>query len=140
GRGAPPSGLGGRREAEADASHGVDVPGRPRVIVQLLPQSADVDVERLRRAEPVRIPHFVDQPLARHDRACVLDQEAQEVELLAAELQLLAAERDAPASWVDANVSDLRRTIDPALRSLGSTPEHGPDPRDELAAAEELHH
>jgi hypothetical protein len=33
--------------------------------LELLPQSADVDVERLRRAEPVHVPDLVDQALAR---------------------------------------------------------------------------
>ena len=83
-----------RGEAEADAAHGVDV-ARLRVVAELLAQRAHVDVERLRRAEPVHVPDLVDQPLARDDRPRLPHQQREQVELLARELERLAVERDA---------------------------------------------
>ncbi len=52
------------------------------VVSELLAQRAHVHVERLRRAEPRRIPDLVDDLVAAHDLAGALEQHAQELELL----------------------------------------------------------
>ena len=71
-----------RLEAEADAADRVDVPRSGRVVAELLAQRAHVHVERLRRAEPRRIPDLVDDLVAAHDLARALQQHAQQLELL----------------------------------------------------------
>src|ERR671914_179307 len=98
-----------------------------------------MDVERLRGAEPVRVPDLVDQPLARDDGAGVLHQQPQEVELLAAELELRAAERRTAAVGVEPNLSDTDGAVRPPLAGLRRPPEHRPPPRHELARAERPH-
>ena len=54
--------------------------GRRGIVSELLAQRAHVDVERLRRAEPGRIPDLVDDLVAAHDLARALEQDAQELE------------------------------------------------------------
>src|SRR3954465_14052599 len=85
--------LAGGGEHEADAAHRVDVARRGRVVAELLAQAADVDVERLRRAEPVDVPDLVDEPLAGDDRPCAAHEKREEVELLAGDLDRRAALR-----------------------------------------------
>src|SRR4051794_19137842 len=78
--------LAGGGEHEADAAHRVDVARRGRVVAELLAQAADVDVQCLRRAEPVDVPDLVDEPLAGDDGAGAAHEQREQVELLAGRL------------------------------------------------------
>jgi hypothetical protein len=98
----------------------VDVARRTGIVVELFAQAADVDVQGLRRAEPVRVPDLVDQALAGDDRAGVLDQEPQQVELLAAELQLLAAKNRTPPGRIHPDVAQLGRSVGSLLPRMPS--------------------
>src|ERR671914_2615555 len=89
----PSSGIRGR-EAEPYAANRRDVPRAGRFVLDLLPQPRDVDVEGLRRAEPVRIPDLVHDLLASDDLSGAGHQQLQEVELLGGELDRLAVSRD----------------------------------------------
>ena len=88
-------------EPEPDAPRGVDVRGIGRIVAELLAEAAHVDVERLRRPEPGRVPHLLDDPLAREDRACIRHEQPKQVELLATELERLAALRHRAARRVE---------------------------------------
>ena len=73
--------------------------GSPGSSPSLRAQPADVHVERLRRAEPVRVPDLVDQPLARARpcrRRCISS--ASRSNSLRRQLELVAVERRARAS------------------------------------------
>src|SRR5215211_3843650 len=97
------------REAEADAADSVDEAWSRRVVAELAPERAHVDVERLRRAEPVHVPHLVDQPLARHDRARLRHQQREQVELLPRQLERTAVDAGAATRWIEADAADLDR-------------------------------
>src|SRR5262249_32273674 len=92
------------REAEADPANRVQEPRLARIVSQLAPQPADVDVERLRRAEPGRVPDVLERLLARDDRAGVLHQERKELVLLAAQLERLAVLRHLALRRVEAEL------------------------------------
>src|SRR6185503_13032083 len=94
--------LVGGGEPEAHAADGVDEAGVLRVVAELAAEARDVDVERLRRAEPVGVPDLVDEALARDDRAGVAHEEGEELELLAGEVDLLATHACRPSSGVHA--------------------------------------
>src|SRR5918994_3173525 len=82
----------GRGEAEADAADCMEVARRGGIVPELPAQSADVDVERLGRAEPVRVPDLLEQALAADDAAGLPRQQLEHLELLARELERAAAE------------------------------------------------
>src|SRR3954447_14154926 len=76
----------------------MDEAGGLRGVAELAAEAGDVDVERLRRAEPVGVPDLVDEPLARDDAAGLAHEEGEELELLAGEVELVAGHaRGAPA-------------------------------------------
>src|SRR5690606_5087203 len=72
-------------EPEAHAAHGRDVARRVGVVAQLATQPRDVHVERLRGPARGGRPHLAHQRLARHARAGLADQHAQQLELLRGE-------------------------------------------------------
>jgi hypothetical protein len=98
-------------------------------------QPAHVDVERLRRPEPVLVPDAAHQVLAADDAAGVARELGEQVELLAAELDLLPADADPARGQVDVEVvhRDRRRLLGP-----GGPAQHGADARDHLRGAERL--
>ena len=98
------------REAEAHAADGVDEARVRRVVAELAAQARHVHVERLRGAEPVRVPDLVDQPLARDHRAGLAHQQLEQLELLAGEVELLAGERHAAAVGVEPQAAHLERS------------------------------
>src|SRR5215210_2120404 len=106
-------------EPEPDTADGMDVARRGRIVAEVRPQRADVHVEGLRRAEPIRVPDLVDQALSGDDGAGVLHQETKEVELLAAELQLPAVERRGATVGVEPDLADDERAFGAALARLG---------------------
>src|SRR4051812_35845941 len=134
--------LARRGEHEADAAHRVDVARRGRVVAELLAQAADVDVERLRRAEPVDVPHLVDEPLAGDHRAGAAHEQGEQVELLAGRLDRRAGPRHGPGGRVEADVADLDRRDLVGSRGRrgghGGAAQDGPDAGGHLAGAERL--
>src|SRR3954447_16233125 len=99
----------GSAEAEADAAHRVQVARARGVVAELAAQPADVRVERLRRAEPVLVPHARHQVLADHGPAGGAHQLRQQVELLAREVDGLVAKRPLPRAEVDLALADRDR-------------------------------
>jgi hypothetical protein len=83
-----------RPESETDAADRRDVLGIRGVVLDLLEQPRDVDVERLRGAEPMRVPDLVHDAFATQDLARVRHEQVQDVELASGELDLLAILRD----------------------------------------------
>ena len=65
--------------------------GEDGIVAELLAERAHVHVERLRRAEPARVPDLADELLAPNDLARVLEQHAQDLELLDGQVDGLAA-------------------------------------------------
>ena len=109
-------------------------------VAELAAQPAHVDVERLRRSEPVLVPHPAHEVLAPDDLAGVLGELAQQVELLAAQLELRAPERRAAGERVDLELADADRAAPRRRRPAGG---RGPaqdraDPRDDLGGREGL--
>jgi hypothetical protein len=98
-----------------------------------------VDVERLRRAPPAGVPDFVHQRLPPDEPARVLDEHAEQLELLHRRLERLAGPRHEAAIDVHLDVSDLDDLL---LRRCGRRrpPKHGPQAGDELGRAERLRH
>src|SRR3954454_12843327 len=129
-------------EHEADAAHRVDVARRGRVVAELLAQAADVDVECLRRAEPVDVPDLVDEPLAGDDRAGAAHEQREQVELLAGRLDRRAGPRHGPRGRVEADVADLDRRVLVGRRGRrggrGGAAQDGADAGGDLAGAERL--
>ena len=81
-------------EAVADAAHGQDVLGRPRLGLELLAQMADVDVDRARIAVVGALPERLEQHPPAEDPARVRRERAQQLELDVRELHRLAAHLD----------------------------------------------
>src|SRR5215218_8797469 len=121
------------------AAYRVHVARVSRIVAELAADAADVHVEGLRRAEPVRVPDLVDQALARHDRAGVANQQVHQLELLAAQLEYVSVERHLAPGGVEAYLADLERPVLTGLR-CGNAAQDGADPRNDFAAAERLHH
>src|SRR6185295_5610940 len=144
--------LVGCGEPEADAADGVDEAGILRVVAELAAEARDVDVERLRRAEPVRVPDLVDKPLARDDGAGLGHQHVEQLEFLARQIQLLAGHARFPPRAVHTNGAYLKRgrrasaavpgpRAAPrrrARRTVAGPPEHRANPRSHLARRERL--
>src|SRR4051794_10388149 len=129
----------GGGEHEADAAHRVDVARRGRVVAELLAQAADVDVECLRRAEPVDVPDLVDEPLPCDDGAGAAHEQREQVELLAGRLDRCAGPRHGPRGRVEADVADLDRRVLVGRRGRrGGATQHGADAGRDLAGAERL--
>ena len=76
-----------------------------------------MDVERLRRSEPVDVPDLVDEALARHDRPGLAHEEVQEVELLAREVdgwevcRQIRRESDVPVIMLTARGDDVDKSV-----------------------------
>ena len=87
----------------SDGLGGVDLDARP--------QPLDVDVERLGVADVVGAPDPVDQDVAGQNPAGVLDQELEQLELLAPQLDLLAPDEDPTLVEVDPDVTGLPRPL-----------------------------
>ena len=98
-----------------------------------------MDVQRLGRAEPVRVPHLVDQALPRDDGARVPHQELEQLKLLAAQLQRPSVQRRLVPGRVEPQRADLQGPFAGLARDRGAA-QHGPDARDHLAGAERLDH
>ena len=129
-----------RSKSEAHAAHGVHVPRRGRIIAELLAQRADVHVEGLRGAEPVHVPHVLDQLLAGDDRAGVAHQEPQDLELLACQLDRPPGLRDLVPRLIQQHVTDLEPLIAGGRLRLPCAPQHCTDAGNQLAGAERLQH
>src|SRR4051794_28308391 len=132
----------GGGEHEADAAHRVDVARRGRAAAELLAQAADVDVECLRRAEPVDVPDLVDEPLPCDDGAGAAHEQREQVELLAGRLDRRAGPCHGPRGRVEADVADLDRRVLVGCRGRGGgrggAAQHGADAGRDLAGAERL--
>src|SRR3954447_4108616 len=89
----------------------MDEAGGLRGVAELAAEARDVDVERLRRAEPVGVPDLVDEPLARDDAAGLADQQQEQLELLAGEVHFLAAHARCSPGRVDEDRADLERAV-----------------------------
>jgi hypothetical protein len=100
-----------------------------------------VDVERLRGAEPVRIPDLVDEPLPRHDAARLAQEQLEELELLAGQIQILPIHARCATRRVQRNCPDLQRarSLDLCHRPLADPPQDSADARGDLTGAERLH-
>ena len=110
-----------------------------RVVAELPPQPADVHVERLHRPEPLRVPHFLEDALALDDRARVLHQQLEQLELLAAQLEDVAVQRHLALGRIEAELSDLDRLVLGRRGRVGAA-QHRSDACDHLAGAERLDH
>src|SRR5690242_16862962 len=86
--------IAGALEAETNPSDCDDALRDPDTL-ELLAQATDRDVERLRRAVPVLVPHVRHQAAALDDLVAVGGQDVQHLELLAGQRHLLAADVDA---------------------------------------------
>ena len=71
------------------------------------PEALDVDVEGLGVAHIVRTPHPVDEGVSGEDAPCVLDEQHQELEFLAAQVDLLTPDEDPVAIRVDPDTAHL---------------------------------
>ena len=109
-----------------------------RVVTELLPQPADMHVERLRRAEPVDVPDLVDRALAGDHRTRVR---------ASAGGAARTPSGSAPPSRRPSSPTASRgssRTLADATRLVRAgpvelaSPQDRPDPRHELARAERL--
>src|SRR3954453_1610337 len=137
-----PGGPARGAEHEPDAAPRVELARRGRVVPELLAQAADVDVERLRGAEPVDVPHLVDEPLARDDRAGAAHEQREQVELLGGRLDGRAGPRHRAGRGIEADVADLDRRVLVGGRGRrgrrGGAAQHGADAGGDLAGAERL--
>ena len=68
----------------------MDVARRGRVVAQLATQGTYVNVHGLRGTEPVRIPHLGNEGVSLDELAGVLEEYAQELELLHRQLDALS--------------------------------------------------
>src|SRR5580704_5624235 len=93
--------------AVADTTHGRDVFGVLRVVLDQRAQSLDVHVERLGVADVVTAPDAIDEYFTGQDPSGVLEQEPQERELLLAQFDLFAVDVAAPRVDVHADRSLL---------------------------------
>ena len=66
-----------------------------------------MDVEGLGVAHVVRTPHPVDERVAGEDAACVLDQQHEQLELLATQVDLLAPDEDPVTIGIDPDTAHL---------------------------------
>src|ERR671931_354682 len=80
-----------------------------RVVAELPAEARDVDVERLGRAEPVRVPDLVDEALARDDRAGLAHEEVEELELLAGEVEVFTVQARLSPGAVHPDGADVER-------------------------------
>ena len=119
-------------QAEANAAHGLD----PARIAQLAAERGHVDVDGLGGEVVAPVPHLVEQPPARDDRAGTRRKCRQEIEFLGRQLDLLSAQQRAPRLAVDRQRADAehRRGGSSLTRSTGD----GVDASQELANAERL--
>src|ERR1035441_7303746 len=99
-------------EAIADATHGRDVGGVLRLVLDQRAQALDVHVERLGVADVVAAPHAIDENFAGEDASGILEQEAKEGELLLAQFDLIAVHETASRVDVHANVAEGDLLID----------------------------
>src|SRR6478736_6890813 len=94
--------VGAAFEAESHASNS-DYSVRHAHALELLAQPTDGDVERLRRAVPVLVPHVGHQPTTGDHLVPVGGEDAQHLELLAGERDLVGAGVDPTRLDVDAH-------------------------------------
>ena len=80
-----------------------------------------MDVERFRRAEPVRVPDLRHEVVALHQPAGALEEDAQELELLHRELDGLPVPGDRPRVEVHGDVA-ARQDSAGRARGLGHAP------------------
>src|ERR1019366_3102942 len=119
-------------EAIAHATHGRDVGGVLRLVLDQRAQALDVHVERLGVADVVAAPHAIDENFAGEDASGILEQEAKEGELLLAQFDLIAVHETASRVDVHANVAEGDLLIDfNLIRSLTST-KYGANTSDEF--------
>ena len=124
-------------ETKTDAPNRLDEARSCRVVAELAAQGADVDIKRLRRAEPVDVPDASHEVLASNDNPRVRSELDEQVELLSGEIQARALEDRESGGDVDLQIAELDRLSGGALGSTGAT-QDGTDARDDLARAERL--
>src|SRR5439155_17750202 len=118
------------REAVALAVDGQDMTRALGIVLELLPEAQDVGVHGPRGGELLVAPDLVEQPVSRDDLVAVLDQIAQQIELLASQAHFLAPAEDLPASQPDPHISE-RELLELLPRPW--PPQHPANPRHELA-------
>ena len=109
-------------QAEADAAHGLD----PAGVAEFAAQRGHVHVDRLRRKVVARVPHVVEQALARDDRAGPGRQRRQEIELLGRQLDLVSA-AGGPGAPSVSTVSAPTRSVPRRRAALARAPRDGVD-------------
>ena len=110
----------------ARAADGADQVGPAELFTHL----GDVDVDRSGAAGELQPPDLVEQALPGHDEAGVVEQEGEQVELLARQLDRGPGDRDRPPAALEHDVA-ARTTSTPRLGLRAA--QHCADPRDELA-------
>ena len=65
-------------ESIAEAMHGDDVVGIPRIVFNLVPQPHDMHIDGARVSQRIVTPHLLQQRVSRNDFPAVLDQVAQQ--------------------------------------------------------------
>ena len=95
---------------------------------QLLPHLGDVDVDRSRATGELDPPDAVEQPLPGHHEAGVVEQEREQVELLARQLYRTAGDRNRPPAALE-HESPPETTSPPRLRAPRGAAPHGPAQR-----------
>ena len=94
-----------------------------------------MDVERLGRPVPVRIPHVVHDLLSRTDRTRILCEERKEIELLGRQQDFGVIDRDSSGSSIDHEATDSLFAVGGFRDGCGASG-NGPDTRNELAEPE----
>lgn len=97
-------------------------------------------VQRLRRAEPVRVPDRLHDLLARHQRPGLLGEEGQQVVLLGREGHLRAVQADPGGLAVDGQAGPVVVRAGLGGRARLGAPHHRPYPCDDLADPERFGH
>src|SRR6185436_5029070 len=138
-RGAMRSALG---ERVPDTANGLHEGGMRGVVLELVPEMADVDVDCLLvLVERLVVAEQVEQLRTRVDAARLARQVAQDLELGRGQRDAPVASNDPPPVEVDEQVAVAD---DPTADRIGevaiSSAEHGPDPAQQLAQAEGLGH
>ena len=98
---------------------------RRRTFTQLAPQGGDVDVERLGRAVPVLVPHFVHDALARHRAPDFRRQQHEQIELARSQRELARPGPRPAGRDVDLDVTG-RQHLDGRLAPRGAAGAPGP--------------
>src|SRR5262249_3407805 len=105
------------------------------VLLELLAEPEHVGVHGPRRGEALVAPHLVEEPLPRQDLPAVLDQIAQEVELLARQADLGPGAEHLAGAQVETGVGELNPVH--SLAGAGA-PEHRAHPGQQLPQRERL--